>query len=135
MKKVKICICCAIIAALLLTGCGNITNVTKVIGPSDYFTHSDIDSAMNVVIGYFMMEFDGCTLTRIEYQDSKCITAGAEWAEQYGEEQAIVLYSSFKVGPSGGDGSLNPNSDYNNWSWVLTRSGDAMWKLQTWGYG
>ena len=35
---------------------------------------------------------------------------------------------------AGGDGSLNPNSTYRNYQWILTRS-SGRWELQTWGYG
>ena len=56
------------------------------------------------------------------------------WAEQYDAEQAIVLVSSFDVDSSGGDGSLNPNSTYDNWKWILTRNDNEKWTLQTWGY-
>ena len=57
------------------------------------------------------------------------------WAEQYDAEEAMVLYSDFDVDSSGGDGSLNPNSTYTDWSWVLVRENGGAWKIATWGMG
>ena len=50
------------------------------------------------------------------------------------EREAVVLTSSFDVDGRGGDGSLNPNSSYTKWLWILTRTGSGDWILQTWGY-
>lgn len=46
----------------------------------------------------------------------------------------IVLVSSFIVDASGGDSSLNPNSTYNNWTWILVRNGTGIWQPATCGY-
>ena len=35
---------------------------------------------------------------------------------------------SFDVDSSGGDGSLNPDSTYDNWMWILVRNKDGEWK-------
>ncbi len=134
MKKLISFFCC-LLAAALLVGCGNVLGVQKIFGTSERFSKTDIDSAMNVVIGYFVMEFSGCTMTEIKYEESPSAASAAEWAQQYGAEQAIILTSTFLVGSSGGDGSLNPNSTYRNWQWILVRSGGSMWELKTWGYG
>ncbi|RII34623.1 DUF4829 domain-containing protein [Clostridium chromiireducens] len=50
-------------------------------------------------------------------------------------ENVIVLLSNFDVDPSGGDGSLNPNSTYDNYNWILIR-GSKMdnWKVDDRGY-
>lgn len=37
-------------------------------------------------------------------------------------KKAIVILSSFDVDLSGGDGSFNPNSTYDNWNWILVRN-------------
>lgn len=120
-----------------LTGCGggNASQVQMTTGDSSLFTQREIESAMEVAMNYFRREFTGCTMTKIEYDEEKSAPAAAEWAQLYGAEEAIVLYSSFEVGASGGDGSLNPNSTYTNYQWVLTRDGEGKWTLRTWGYG
>ena len=49
-------------------------------------------------------------------------------------DEVIVLLSSFDVDSSGGDGSLNPNSTYDNWSWILVRTSGGKWKHVDHGY-
>ena len=135
MKKILCLIC---LTALLLTGCGkggNASEVQVVTGESEIFTQREIENAMEVAMNCFRKEFDGCTMTKIEYTEEKSRDAALEWAQQYGADEAIVLHSSFDVDASGGDGSLNPNSTYNNWQWVLTRNEGGEWVLRTWGYG
>lgn len=100
---------------------------------SEIFSQEDIQQAMNKVMEYFNKEFDGCELTSLWYDEEFSGKRADEWAEQYEAEEAIVLLSNFDVGASGGDGSLNPNSTYSNWNWILVRS-DGDWELKTWGY-
>ena len=123
--------------SLVLSGCGggNASEVQVITGESALFTEGEIEDAMETAMNYFRKEFDGCTMTKIEYIESKSEPAAREWAQQYGADEAIVLYSVFDVDASGGDGSLNPNSTYSNWQWVLTRNQGEDWVLRTWGYG
>ena len=135
MKKLLCLIC---LLALLLYGCGrggNASEVQVITGKSEIFTEREIENAMEVAMDHFRKEFDGCTMTKIEYDEARSGAAAVDWAEQYGAQEGIVLYSSFDVDASGGDGSLNPNSTYNNWQWVLTRDKGGKWELRTWGYG
>ena len=135
MKKM-VCLFCLL--ALLLAGCGrggDASEVQMITGESAIFTQREIENAMEAAMNYFRKEFDGCTMTKIEYDESKSAGAALEWARQYGAEEGIVLYSSFHVDASGGDGSLNPNSTYTKWQWVLTRDAGGEWVLRTWGYG
>lgn len=125
------------VIAVLLSACGggNASQVQVITGESEIFTQREIESAMEVAMDHFRKKFDGCTMTKIEYDESRSQAAALEWAQQYGADEAIVLYSSFDVDASGGDGSLNPNSTYNNWQWILTRDEGGKWVLRTWGYG
>ena len=135
MKRLLAYIC---FLALVLTGCGRGGNASQVqvrTGESVIFTESEIEDAMEVAMNHFRREFDGCTMTKIEYNEGWSQTAAAEWAQTYGADQGIVLYSSFDVDASGGDGSFSPNSTYSNWQWVLTRNEGENWVLRTWGYG
>ena len=43
--------------------------------------------------------------------------------------------SSFDVDETGGDGSLNPNSTYDGWCWILVRNTGGRWKHVDHGYG
>ena len=125
-----------LLCVMLLAGCGGgKVQTMPAIGPSDLYTGAEIEKAMDIVLGYFRKEFDGCTLTRLEYDEAAVREELPGWAAQYDEAQAIVLLSDFYVSPNGGDGSLNTDETYRNWKWVLTRTGSGNWKLQTWGYG
>ncbi|KGR76283.1 hypothetical protein CD33_06985 [Ureibacillus sinduriensis BLB-1 = JCM 15800] len=47
----------------------------------------------------------------------------------------IGLVSNFDVDSSGGDGSLEPNSTYTEWNWILIRDGKPnKWRVDDWGY-
>lgn len=134
MKRVLILLC---LVAAFLCGCGggDTSEVRMLTGASDLFAQGEIEDAMDVAMDHFRKEFYGCTMTKIEYDESKSEAAAIEWARQYGADEAIVLYSSFDVDASGGDGSFNPNSTYDNWKWILTRDDGGEWVLRTWGYG
>ncbi len=57
-----------------------------------------------------------------------------DWARQNNADEVIVLISSFDVDASGGDGSLIPNSTYNNWYWILVRDNGGKWRHADHGY-
>lgn len=48
---------------------------------------------------------------------------------------SIVLYSSFDTDASGGDGSLEPNTTYDDFQWILVRDNGGTWEVKTYGYG
>ena len=83
---------------------------------------------------YFRTHFDDCTLLTIAYAGDDSAQEAQEWAAQYEADEAIVLVSSFAVGPTGGDGSLNPNFVYENWQWILVRSNGGAWRHADHGY-
>ena len=109
-------------------------DVKRIVPASQLYSAEDVNSAMDVAVCYFRKEFEGCKLTWLIYDESMAAAAD-EWAAQYGADEAIVLYSDFEVDSSGGDGSLNPDSTYRNWKWVLIRNRREAWELKTWGYG
>jgi predicted small secreted protein len=133
MKKITLLL---LVCAMLLTACagGDVSEVGRQICPSDRYSEREIAAAMDVVESYFKKNFDGCTLHTLVYDEEATAREASEWAAQYSAEEAVVLLSDFYVDGSGGDGSLNPDSTYRNWKWILTRSG-VDWELQTWGYG
>ena len=51
-----------------------------------------------------------------------------------GGKEAIVLKSTFNVDETAGDGSLNPNSTYENFSWLLIRNQQGEWQEVDHGY-
>lgn len=98
------------------------------------YSEDEVQNAMKIVINEFKHSFTGCSLQTLDYDEDHSNYESPEWAVRYGADEAIVLVSSFVTGPEGGDGSLNPNNNYTNWKWVLTRNGNGPWELQTWGY-
>ena len=117
-----------------LMGGGDTSQTKRIIGESSLYSQAEIEQMMDTVESTFRREFKGCTLLELKYDEAFSQQQSGDWAEQYQADEAAVLTSSFDVDGSGGDGSLNPNSTYSKWLWVLTRNGDGNWKLQTWGY-
>ena len=114
---------------------GDIRPVRREIGQSVRFSQEDIENAMHIAEQHFKKEFEGCTLWTVTYEEAFSDRLAPDWAENYGSEEAIVLYSSFWVDGSRADACFNPDSHYSNWQWVLTRDPGEDWVLQTWGYG
>lgn len=137
MKKMLALLLAAALAAGMLAGCGggDVRGAKKIVGKSQIFDEGEILRAMDVAIDLFDEGFNGCTLLEIEYDEEVSNRSAKAWAAQYEADEAIVLLSKFTVDETGGDGSLNPNSTYERYQWILTRSGLGGWKLQTWGYG
>ena len=125
-----------ILLTLSLAGCGrgSTRGLQTKIGSSDVYTQEDMESAIKIVTEFFRKEFEGCTLKTLEYSEELTWDDAEEWAQQYDAQQAIVLISSFYVAPNGGDGSLNTDSTYENWQWILVRNPGENWTLKTWGY-
>ena len=138
MKFGKVAIVLALLAVSMLLLMpmwgGQVKDCERIVGESELYTEEEITDAMDAVTRNFMLEFAGCTMTELEYDESRSLELGKEFAEQYGADEAIVLFSSFDTDSLGGDGSLNPNSTYANWQWVLVRNDGGRWALMTWGY-
>ena len=136
MKKIKVLLFLLLCAALLTAcGGGDVRGAERQMGQSERYSEAEIARAMDQVEDYFRKEFDGCKLLNLRCDEEKTRAEAEEWAQQYGADEAIVLYSDFEVDSSGGDGSLNPDSTYRNWKWILVRSRNGAWELKTWGYG
>ncbi len=88
---------------------------------------------MDLVIYEFKMNFTGCELVKLEYSDD-FLGQAKGWSEHYEFDKAIVLLSEFKTGDSL-DGSLEPNSIYSNYQWILVRNDGEKWRIKDWGYG
>lgn len=122
-------------AMLTISGCNsNIKNVEIIDVDSEIYSDTEIKSAIDTVEEYFESNFEGCTLTMLKYAGDDHNKASDEWAKRYDAEKAIVLLSSFDVDSSGGDGSLNPNSKYDNWQWILVENESGTWEHVDHGY-
>ncbi len=117
-----------------LCACGGKVNDAELtIGPSSLYEENEIRSAMRVVMDQFERGFESCVLLTLAYDEEDSLKSADEWAAQYEADEAIVLESSFYV-VGNKNPTLNPNSTYRGWQWILTRNGHGRWELQTCGY-
>lgn len=131
-----------LIAVLMVVACtlsmvacsGNVKNVQILEYSSEIYSNEEIQDAIDVTMDYFKKKFSGCTLTEITYYGDDKLADYQEFAQRNNADEVIVLVSSFDVGPSGGDGSLNPNDTYRNWKWILVRSEGGKWMHVDHGY-
>ncbi len=98
------------------------------------FTEAEVNEAIDMATAYFKRNFKGCSLQNISYDEDYSRERAEEWKAQYDADEAIVLLSSFTTDGRGGNGSLNANSTYKDWQWILTRKNGGKWELKTWGY-
>jgi hypothetical protein len=143
MKKI-IYLLCVILVAFSLVACkqvGKTNNAVVSIGKSDKFSVKEINDAVNCVNERFK-NFEGCNLTKLWYDDEKSnsfikgyMKGGRGSVNGVKAENVIVLLSNFDVGSSDGDGTLNLNSTYSDWMWILIRdSKTGNWKVDDMGY-
>jgi len=139
MKRIYLFLLCAVLAFSLCACGGNVKNVRIENVDSELYSEEDIHAAIQVIVKEFDRSWSGCTLTDIAYAgDEKTLAESEYYLEEHGvydADELIVLTSSFDVDATGGDGSLNPNSTYDGWSWLLVRSSGGRWKHVDHGYG
>lgn len=134
MKKyISVFICVAFMLGLCACG-GKVIGVNVKSVESDVYSQSEINSAINVIEKEFILNWKGCTLKHIYYIGDEKLEEYRDWADRHDADEVIVLVSSFDVDSSGGDGSLNPNTNYANWKWILVRSNGGTWKHVDHGY-
>lgn len=134
MNKIK-CIILGILSALSLSACGgNISDVSTQRIESELYSQDDINGAVDIIKKEFKSDWKGCSLTEIRYAGDEITKEHQEWSERNNADEVIVLLSSFDVDSSGGDGSLNPNSTYDDWKWILVRLNGGQWKHVDHGY-
>lgn len=124
-----------LLSFMMLAGCGggDVSEVGRNLGKCERFTPRQIDDAMDEVEKFFHKEYDGCKLLRLEYDEEKTLQEAYAWSENYGAD-AIVLESDFYVDDSGRSVTLEPDSTYRNYQWILVKTAFG-WELKTWGYG
>lgn len=122
-----------LILSLLLAACGggDVSETGRQIRPSDRYSEGEIADAMDVVEAHFRKEFDGCKLLNLIYDEDATARKTQMAIEEYGED-TIILLTDFYV-EDAGDGSLNPDSTYRNYEWVLVKTFFG-WKLKDRGY-
>lgn len=133
-KLIGLTVCLSLLLCSLCACGGNVGNVQVIKKQSALYTTDDINAAVDTVVDYFAENFKGCKLREIYYAGDDREADCAKWAAQYGADEAIVLISTFDVDASGGDGSLNPDSTYDGWQWILIRDSGERWRHVDHGY-
>ena len=134
MKKIVCIILCSLLVFSLSACGGDISRVNTHNVNSEIYSQEDINAAIDTIKKEFMMNWGGCTLTEIYYAGDDRSKDHQDWADRNNADEVIVLLSSFNVDSSGGDGSLNPNSTYSDWNWVLVRTSGGQWQHVDHGY-
>lgn len=134
VKKIIIFLVCVVMIFSLSACGGNVKNVNVVDVKSEIYTSDDINSAIETIEKEFDKDWKGCTLKEIYYAGDETSKDYQDWADRNDADEVIVLLSSFDVDSSGGDGSLNPNSTYGGWNWILVRNTGGQWKHVDHGY-
>src|SRR5574344_928769 len=133
MKKI-VCLMLSFILVFSLSACSRNVNQVKTHNvESEIYSEEDIAAAIDTIKKEFK-SWKGCTLTEIYYAGDDKSKDHQDWADRNKSDEVIVLLSSFDVDSSGGNGSLNPNSTYDNWMWILVRTNGGQWQHVDHGY-
>ncbi len=135
MMKKYMCIILCFLLVLGLCACGGKVSEVKTHDvASEIHSQEDISKAIDTIKSEFKSSWSGCTLTEIYYAGDEYSKDYQDWADRNNADEVIVLLSSFDVDSSGGDGSLNSDSTYDNWNWILVRTAGGEWKHVDHGY-
>lgn len=134
MKKMAHIMLCILIVVNLSACGGNVNEVKTQNIDSEMYSQEDINSAIDIIKKEFESDWKGCTLTEIYYAGDDISKDYQDVADRNNADEVIVLLSSFDVDSSGGDGSLNADSTYNNWNWILVRTNGGQWQHVDHGY-
>lgn len=135
MKRVLACVLlCLTLFTLTACGGGDVGEVGIREVSSALYTSAEIEAGINVTLDYFKKEFDGCKLRELEYIGDEENEDYLDFATRNGADEVLVFTSTFDVDSSGGDGSLNPNSTYKDWKWILVRTEGGQWEHVDHGY-
>jgi len=120
----------------ILTACiwvSNIKIVRNIEFDSKIYTDEEITAAIDATMEYFREEFTGCVMKDIGYAGDETLDEYQEYVERNNAKEVIVLVSNFEVKESA-DGSLNSNSIYKNWNWILVREKNGEREVVDYGY-
>ncbi len=102
---------------------------------SEIYSQDDINAAIDSIITEFQANWSGCTLKEIYYAGDDVVKANADYAKNNDADEVMVLMSTFDVDSTGGaNGSLDPDSTYKDWNWILVRKTGGEWKHVDHGY-
>lgn len=146
MKKKHIIFFTAIILAVSITAIisilfghkGNVANVNRVIGSSDFYDEELINKAFDAVENKFRSDFKGCTLKELRY-DKEAENKFVDEMQQYRtlhKRDLIIVLSNFETDRKAGDLGLIPNETYEGWTWSLKGTDTQQaWEVIDGGWG
>ncbi|MGL4741158.1 MAG: hypothetical protein ACRC41_10175 [Sarcina sp.] len=156
MKKFIIYFCLALPMILIISCTSNTsTKITKEPSPSietdssnietsnstsQLFSQKEIQNAINCVIDNF--DFPYSKLTKVWYDEEKSKLLVDDYLKSKGDdtknikiEDMIILLANFDVDPHDEPTSLEPNSTYKDYLWILIKNkGTNTWKIIDSGY-
>ena len=113
---------------------GDVSNVKIISMESEIYSTEEINNAIDVILEEFEENYNGCSLLEIEYIGDENNDVYRDWAIRNNKSEVIVFISNFKVDSNGGNGVLNPNSEYDGYNWILARNENENWKYVDGGY-
>ena len=98
------------------------------------FSDEEIQKAIKTVKKYVTDSFAGCSLQEIWYNGAYQQTASGYFKEQYQTDRVIVLLSDFYVDKTCEINSLEKDSLYAGFMWVLAGDENTGWEVRDYGY-
>ncbi|WP_197277492.1 DUF4829 domain-containing protein [Bacillus sp. FJAT-27245] len=131
----------AVLAILFYTQIGKTYNASVNIEKSQKFSTEEINDAVKAVKRNFW-SYRGCELTDIWYSEKDSekeiegyLKHGRGASNGVNPENAIVLFSNFKVNSWGAEETFEPNSTHTGWKWILIRDSKTdNWRVDDRGY-
>lgn len=116
-----------------LTSCGTLNFVDIEEFSSEIYTDRDITSAMEIILEEFQGKSDRILLSLSYIGDSK-ISDYRDWADRNGADEVIVFLTDYYVSFFSDTPTQNTASEYENWKFILVRTGGGEWKIVDQGY-
>lgn len=114
----------AVLLALTLSACGDVSEVKIVDVKSDIYSQSDINAAVRAVKSYFRFTGWGCKLIEIKYIGDGYSARFETLAKDHGAVEGIVLTSTYDDG----------GTTRTRWEWELVRGKSGRWRIVNYGY-
>ncbi len=141
MKKRLSVILTLLVLVFVVTACGNYGDISHVeidfdsFKNSERYSEAEMKTAVDVVLEWFKVNYNDCELSRVWYDERYCDHHSEPYIEKgMTKENVIVFLSDFYVNADF-YGGFEPDSNYGNWNWILTRSNAGEdWVLVNKGY-
>lgn len=135
-KKFMLTLLIICVYCVLLISCNGDSSKADVdLGSSRLFTQEELEGAVSCIKREFR-GFNGCTMLNLRYDEEETKKAGPQWAKDAERKGRVAIFlSDFETGSSGGDGSMEPNSKYPDWQWIVIKDKTTgEWQVLTSGY-